>query len=55
MISMLFKGILNASKLASHFSFYDCACVVTIMVSPAKNCLLLRANQGGRQDAEWLQ
>jgi len=55
MISMLFEGILNPSKLASHFSFYDCACVVTIIVSPAKNCLLLRANQGSRQDAEWLQ
>jgi hypothetical protein len=30
---MLFKAILNASKVGSHFSFYDCACVVTITVS----------------------
>jgi hypothetical protein len=30
------RAILNASKVGSHFSFYDCACVVTITVSPAR-------------------
>src|SRR5712672_2074639 len=33
------RAILNASKVGSHFSFYHCACVVTITVSPAKNYL----------------
>jgi hypothetical protein len=43
------KSDLNASKVGSHFSFYHCACVVTITVSPARNYLrdlLLQANQG---------
>src|ERR1700719_146577 len=30
------RAILNASKVGSHFSFYDCAWVVTITVSPAR-------------------
>src|ERR1700730_18095815 len=29
------RAIFNASKVGSHFSYYDCACVVTITVSPA--------------------
>jgi hypothetical protein len=52
------RAILNASKVGSHFSFYDCACVVTITVSPARityEDYFFGQIGGSRQDAEWLQ
>jgi hypothetical protein len=46
---------LNASKVGSHFSFYHCACVVTITVSPAKDIYkeLLPSGKLGTAGGRW--
>jgi hypothetical protein len=52
------RAIFNASKVGSHFSYYDCACVVPITVSPAGityEDYFFGQIGGSRQDAEWLQ
>jgi hypothetical protein len=52
------RAIFNASKVGSHFSYYDCACVVTITGSPAGityEDYFFGQIVGSRQDAEWLQ
>jgi hypothetical protein len=52
------RAIFNASKVGSHFSFYDCAWVVTITVSPARityEDYFFGQIGSSRQDAEWLQ
>src|SRR5882757_7987177 len=52
------RAILNASKVGSHFSFYDCAWVVTITVSPARityEDYFFGQIGSSRQDAAWLQ